>query len=540
MARKSLSKKASFNALASLLDYGARVAVELVINPVLVTGLGGYLYGLWRILWRLNGYMDAAGGRSDQVLKWAVAKDQTLDNYAQKRSYIGGTIVVWFLFLPLLMSLGGLLIWIVPGLLKVPADYLWTTRLTIGLLALNVIVLGLADIPRAVLQGENLGYKRMGLSAFLVFAGGGLTVLAVYYELGLTGVAGAAVVMTLLTGMMFLVVAYRQVPWFGIAKPSRETVRWFSGLSGWFVVWKIVSQLMLAGDILLLGVFDSVALVAAYSLTKHVPETLTRMVSIVVFGVAPGLGGIIGAGDLEKAARVRSEIMSFSWLLLTVAGVCILPWNGVFVRLWVGETYYAGLYPTLLLIVMIAQIVLIRNDANIIDLTLNIRTKVLLGLLAETLALSLVALFVGRYDMGVVGVCAGCIAGRSIVSLAYPYLVGRFLKVSFYTQLKSALRPIFVSAVLFMLVLSAMNYQLLLDVLDYYALSYTVTVDPEAGMVLRQLGDWLLNSWSGLILGAAMTAAIASVFAFYGGLSHRHRKSLLKRLQGVTQRKKLA
>ncbi len=511
MAPKSLSKKASLNALASAVDYGARVAVEFIIIPLLVAGLGSYLYGLWRILWRLNGYMDAAGGRSAQALKWAVAKKQASTDYDEKRRYIGGTVAVWLLFLPILVTFGGLLVWLAPILLKVPEEYLWNAQLTIGLLTLNVIMLGLADIPRAVLQGENLGYKRMGLSAILVFVGGVLAALAVHFNLGLTGVAAASVVTTLLTGMMFLLVVRRHISWFGIAKPSFETARWFSGLSVWFIIWKLVSQLMLAGDIVILGIFDSVELVATYSLTKYVPETLIRLVAIVVFGISPGLGGIIGAGNINKAIRVRNEIMSFTWLLLTVAGSGILLWNQLFAQLWVGGEYYAGLTPTLLIIVLVMQVTLIRNDSNVIDLTLNIRSKVLVGVLAETLGLSLAALLAGRYNMGIVGVCAGCIAGRSIMSLVYPWLVGRFLGVSFYTQLKSTLRPIFVTSLIFILMFGLNNY--------------------EGAIIVENF-----NSWFGLVFGAIVTAVIVSLLAFYGGLSNHQRRNLLERVQVVSHR----
>ena len=151
-------------------------------------------------------------------------------------------------------------------------------------------------------------------------------------------------------------------------------------------------QLMMAGDVLMLGIFDSVALVAAYSLTKYVPDALIRLVAIVVFGIAPGLGGIIGAGKLPKAARVRGEIMLFTWLFATVAGATILLWNQDFVGLWVGTAYDTGPLATLLIVVMVTQLTLIRNDANIIDLTLNIRRKVLLGVLSVALSLALAAL----------------------------------------------------------------------------------------------------------------------------------------------------
>lgn len=511
-APNNLSKKASLNALASIIDYGARVAVEFIITPLLVAGLGNFLYGLWRILWRLNGYMDAAGGRSAQALKWIVAQDQSLTNYEEKRRYIGATVVVWFLFLPLLLMFGGLLVWLAPIFLKVPKEFLWSTQLTIGLLALNVILMGLVDIPRAVLQGENMGYKRIGLSTFLVLAGGGLTALAIHLNLGLTGVATATVVATLLTGLMFLLVVGKHVPWFGIAKPSRKTIRWLSGLSGWFVIWKVVSQLMLAGDVLILGIFDSVALVSIYTLTKYVPETLIRLVGTVVFNISPGLGGIIGAGNLDKATSVRNEIMAFTWLLLTVAGAVILLWNPLFVQLWVGKSYFAGLIPSLLIIVWVAQVALLRNDANIIDLTLDIKSKVLVGVLAEILAFSLAALLVGHYKMGIIGVSVGCIAGHLIITLVYPWLVGRFLGISFYFQLKSALRPLLITAFIFMLMIGASHYK------DTF-----ISIEKS-------------HTWPGLIAGAATTSAIVSVLAFYGGLAKNQRVNLLKRVKLVTKR----
>ena len=40
---ESLTKKASLNAFASLLDYGARVLVGFLVQPILVAGLGDYL-----------------------------------------------------------------------------------------------------------------------------------------------------------------------------------------------------------------------------------------------------------------------------------------------------------------------------------------------------------------------------------------------------------------------------------------------------------------------------------------------------------------
>ncbi len=47
---QNLTKKASLNAFTSALDYGARLLVGFIINPILVNGLGVFGYGVWQVL----------------------------------------------------------------------------------------------------------------------------------------------------------------------------------------------------------------------------------------------------------------------------------------------------------------------------------------------------------------------------------------------------------------------------------------------------------------------------------------------------------
>ena len=66
----------------------------------------------------------------------------------------------------------------------------------------------------------NLGYKRMGLQAGLSLVGGALLAGAVYAGGGLVGVAAAGIVLAALTGLCFLALVRRQVPWFGVERPQ--------------------------------------------------------------------------------------------------------------------------------------------------------------------------------------------------------------------------------------------------------------------------------------------------------------------------------
>ena len=508
LSDKGLTKKASLNALAAALDVGSRLLVGFIITPLLVTGLGDFFFGVWRVLQQLVGYVSPVSGRTTQALKWTLASQQASSDYDKKRRYIGSALVVWAFFLPLLTVLGGLLAWFAPSWLDAPKDFFWSIRLAGGILVAGLVMQSLVYIPRSVLEGENLGYKRMGLSAILVFVGGGFTWLALYLDTGIAGVAAAALATSLLTGILFLQIARTYTPWIGVARPSFEAVRQFLGLSWWFLGWHLVMRVMMASDVVILGMLDSVELVTTYSLTKYAAETLIMLVAIIVFGITPGLGGIIGSGDLPKATQVRNEIMSLTWLVVTVLGPTVLLWNWAFIRLWVDAKYYAGSIPTLLIMVVVTQFAFIRNDANIIDLTLRLRRKVLMGALSATLSFVTAGVLVSYFNLGIVGLCLGLIAGRSVLSMVYPLMVGRFLRVSISYQLKDILRPALVTVLFFSLA--------------------------------SKLSDLLVTSnwfaaigWVDFILSVGLTFSIVLLLAFYAGLSGNQRRHILRRVRMV-------
>lgn len=506
---ESLTQKAYLNSVAAALDYGALLLTGFVVTPFLVAGLGDVGYGIWRTLDGFTGYLSAASGRPSQALKSTIANSQRSTDYEAKRRTVASAVIVWLLFLPLLTVMGSILVWFAPIWINGVPDALYgIVRLTAGLLVLRMITVTLTDLPRSVLEGENLGYKRMGLSAALSIVGGGLTILALYLDTGLVGVAVASLVTILLTGLLFVFVVRSNVPWFGLAKPSRQAVRRFFGLSGWFLIWRLVMQSMSSSGLIILGVFASAELVTVYSLTKYVPETLINFVAILVFGSIPGLGGIIGSGNVQKAARVRGELMLLTWLIMTVVGFTVLLWNQTFINLWVGGERYAGSAATLLILVMVGQLVLIRNDANIIDLTLDLSYKVRLGLLSAVLSIVIAAVLVGYFNGGIIGMLLGLIAGRSILSLTYPMIIGRFLGVSFFSQLKGALRPTLVTVLLLLLALGLNNF------INSGALS-------------------VASTWIGLFLSAIVTFVGASLLVFSLGMSSDQQKRIVQRARTV-------
>jgi hypothetical protein len=348
----------------------------------------------------------------------------------------------------------------------------------------------------------------MGMSVILVLSGGCFTWLALYLKTGIIGVAAAAVISTLTTGSFYLWVVKSHTPWFGMARPRLADTRQMLGLSWWFMGWNLVTTLLLASDVVVLGLLNSVESVTNYSLTKYIPETLIGIIVIIIFGIMPGLGSIIGTGDYQKAIRLRDEINSFIWLVATTLGASILIWNRVFIGLWVGADHYSGSIPNLLIVVAATQLALIRSDGTIIDLTLRLSQKVLLGLLSVTVSIAAASIMVGVLKLGVAGLCLGIMGGRLIISVGYPILISRFLGVSLSSQLNRLFRPGLVTILLF---------------------SVTAALDNLiSSTVERGITGWLM-----FILSATGTGIFFLLISFFAGLSGDQRRHMLRRVETV-------
>jgi len=498
----SLTKKASLNAFATGLDYGSRTIVGFLLQPLMVSFLGDFGYGVWQVLDRSVGYISPATGRPTQALKLIIARRQGSTDHEEKRRHIGSAVAIWLFSLPLMFLLGSILSWFIPGWIDAPVEMVWPIRVATALLVLNTMLISLLTIPKSVLEGENLGYKRMGLSTVLVFIGGGLQALPLYLEMGLAGQGLASVAITVLTGIIFFQVARKQLPWFGVARPDYQFVRQFLGLSGWFQLWNFVMRAIRTSDVVLLGMLASPQLVTVYSFTRYVPETLTDFITTVVFGITPGMGKMVGEGKTEAAAKVRAELMSVTWLLSVVIGAGVLLWNQAFIGLWTKDAYYAGPVANLLIILMVIQFSLIRNDASIIDLTLQVRDKVLFGVASTLIGILISGVLLYYFEAGIIGLCAGIIAGRLLLTIGYPLIVSRTMSIPFRTQASGVIRPTLTTMAIFGLSI---------------ALAQQVTV----------------SSWLGLLVAGAITTLAVLPVAFFLGLSSKMRNQLLRRFHFI-------
>jgi O-antigen/teichoic acid export membrane protein len=499
----TLTRRASLNAVQSLLDYGARLVVGLVITPILVSRLGRELFGVWEMLNRLIGYMSAADGRPTEALRLVIATKQAAADPMEHRRAVGSALVVWLLFLPLLAGVGSVLVWLAPTVTKVPPALHTTVRLAGAALLLSLLLASLASVPESVLRGMNLGYKRMGFQAGLNLIGGALTAGAIFAGLGLVGVAGAQLALAAITGLCFWILVKRYVATFGVARPARHEVKSLLGMSAWIAIGEIIAKLALASDVIVLGMVVSPTVVTTYVLTGYAGRIGQGLHLFTTGAAMPGLGGVIGSGEYERAARLRHEIMNLTWLFSTAVGGTILLWNRSFLTLWVGPENYAGYWANLLLVIITVQTALLRTDAFVLDATLQPRLRVVVAALAAAAIIGVsIAL---TPSLGIVGVCLGMLVGRMVQTIAYPLLVDRCLRRPSRLSWRAITRPLAVMLLIF--------------------------------AVTAVLGDRALASnWLTWTAGVAISLVLITSLALAAGLPAEGRRAVLGRWRAIMEK----
>src|SRR3989442_425750 len=180
-------------------------------------------------------------------------------------------------------------------------------------------------------------------------------------------------------------------------------------MSAWLTGGSMLSHLLLSSDVLILGALLSPAVAATYVLTSCAARMTLGIFDLTVGAAMPGLGGVIGQQQYERAAQIRAEIMTLTWLFVTAVGATILLWNRSFLSLWVGGEHYAGVWANLLIVCIAVQLAFIRSHQEIIDATLQPRRRVIVSVVAAvtTIATSLAL----TRPLGIVGECLGTPAG---------------------------------------------------------------------------------------------------------------------------------
>lgn len=415
------------NALTLYVHFVVVALIGLVANPLLVRSLGAEHFGIWKACLRILDLSAVADGRGTQALKWIVAHGDSRDDADQKRRDIGAALAIWMIWLPILLVVVSASVAALPYLITgIDAADLQTVRLAAGLLGLNVVLMGLLTLPDAVLVGTNQGYRSYVVTTlFLVLSNIGM-VLAAHAGFGLVGLGVVTVAAQVVNGLIVLVIARRFVRWWGVRRPRWADVRRVLGFSNLTLVWALVQLVLLSSEVLLIGYFSGPVDVSRYTFTAYVAQFALSICLMTGSAVTPRLGALCGAGKLDEATVLHARTRRILYAIITVVASGIILMNGAFVSLWVGPDFYMGDAANLAMVALMIQLALIRFDAQVQDVGLQIGRKVLWGSLGATVSLITAgAVYTATSDVALMFV--GLLAGRLPLSFIFPRQVDRLI-----------------------------------------------------------------------------------------------------------------
>ena len=427
-APDNLARNSALNALGTALVYLAYLVATFVSNKILVGVLGAVVFGLFQVCLRLLSYVTPGEGPVSQALKWIIANRHAKADDQDLKRTVGSALVLWGWLSAGILLLGALVSWQAPFFMRdIPAGMEQVVRLTCLVLVLRTIASNGGRVFVAPVQGVNLAYKVTFTDALLEVVRGGLLIGAASLGLGLLGLAQALLLTALVSVGLYWRLARRWVPWFGIARPGRRDLDRFSDFGGWLLASNVLYRVLLMSDIVLLGWVAGGARVSVLTFSQYVCNFGVTVVVLAAVAVAPGLGRLLGSGELERARAIREELLALCWLSTVVVAVGVLVWNGAFVAMWVGREFYTGPEVNALIVLLFAQTAFIRLDGLVIDVSLDIRRKVAWTAVATLLGVVLAVVLGRTLHLGMAGVLLGMGIGRGVLSLAYPLIAARTL-----------------------------------------------------------------------------------------------------------------
>lgn len=426
---ESYKNKIKLNALSGYLNLFINSFIMLLISPLLVKFLGNVDFGIWKSLQRILSITSVADGRSTQALKSFISNLEGDDDINKKRKLIGSALKVSFFFMPLTFIIVAGVIYFLPTFINdIPDDYISIVRITGFILGLNIILTPILSIPDSILVGTNNIYRLTNIQTLTTVLMNILFVLSSYLEYGILGLGIVSTFILLVNGLLIFLVCKKTIPWFGINKSNKEDVNVFFKYSFWVFIWVFIERLFLSTEIFLIGYLLNPSEVTKYSFSSYIVQLGIPIALLTGSAFIPTIGKFLGQQDFDNSKLMIKKVKKLLKILSLIFGIGIVLFNKLFITLWVGEQYYLGDFNNLLMVIIMIQLLLFRNDSQIQDQTLNIKNKVLVGFLG-TMLVFILSIFSYKFYPSVSSIFISIILGRILISILFRRQVNNFFKL---------------------------------------------------------------------------------------------------------------
>lgn len=428
---KSLKYKVLFTALSRIINTIFAFVIQLILTPLVLGGLGQYLFGIYSLLNKVQGYMSFIDLRPSAILRYKLAVLQGTESMTEKRKFVGASIYISFISMPLIIICGIVLANFFPIIFKISNQYLDLSRNAVFLLAVILSLKSFLGIPEAILRGNNLEYKGMYIEPLRNVILVCLIWLSFLLNYGLIGLIISSFISFVVAFFLKLIIQKRELPGYLPLKPEKKQVVEFTKKGSWYLLSSFSFQLLQTLDVILIGIFFSPITITLFAVTKSLVFRVSEAFVTITGSVSASIGDLIGKKDISRLKELRLQLMRLNLIVGLVLFLYFSLFNKSFISLWVGVENFAGVYTNLAISFTIPFIILSMTTQMIIDSFLKFKEKSFSIFAVSILTILMSIVFIKLW--GLFGVAFAILLGRILLWILYEILLNKHIQMNFFS-----------------------------------------------------------------------------------------------------------
>jgi O-antigen/teichoic acid export membrane protein len=436
------TERAVKGTLASFLQYGTQMLLQLFLAPLVLRMAGQESLGAYALLMQVVAYLAMTDLGFSVTLNRYLAHANGYDDGGQRFRDVMSTARTFLLGSNVLFAILTLLL-----CLKVDVYFSLTpqiagqARLGLGLLALWAV----ARTPWTLYSFGLTATQNLVAANFIGIIGNAARLI---FSLGLVysgaGLAGLILANVLAEAVSTIVSTFKFRQLFPLNRPSwglpdNALFREMLGFSGHALLVNVAWRLVYNTDNIVVGALYGAAAVSVYYSTQ-MPTTIGfTILNRISENFAPAINELYARGDDAKVRETFLRLHRLNLLLVLLLAGGLLLLNGLLVALWVGPGQYAGDSMTAALAAF-ALLITVSHVGNVfVFASGNIRNYSRLVVLEGVCNLGL-SIALGRY-MGLAGVMWGTVITHIPTTVFLLIVLMRSLKISLPEFVRATVFP---------------------------------------------------------------------------------------------------
>jgi O-antigen/teichoic acid export membrane protein len=319
------------------------LAVAFTLLPIMLHDLGQEQYGLWLLITSMTGYLGLMNLGIPMASVFFIAKYDSDKNYDSINSIVANSVVLYFIIALASLLIGSGMLFAFERVYSVPPALRGSSQIAFAVVLINIAIGFLSLVPQAVLQAYHAFVPRNIVTVSVLVTRLILTIGILKVRPDLYSLAFVQLICTIMEISCLCLAIRRLFPHIQLRLSfcSWNVVRQIFSFSIFVLILGLGVQLMFLTDSVVIGKFLSFSQIPFYS----VPNTLTTYLMEFLVGIAavvmPIVTNLHSHGDASGLRTIFLKWSKNALSLTLLAGLYLFVFGPGFIRLWVGDTFYA-------------------------------------------------------------------------------------------------------------------------------------------------------------------------------------------------------